>query len=70
MATAMAAAVQEPAALPGQPVSLINPTSAMQTGLRMIRMRHAADEGNGNGNGNGGTGIGGGGHGGPPPNGK
>jgi len=54
---------------PGLPVSLINPTSAMQTGLRMIRLRHAADEGNGNGNGNGGgsSGIGGGGGSGPPP---
>ena len=57
---------------PGLPVSLINPTSAMQTGLRMIRLRRAAIEGNsnGNGNGDGSGGPGGGGHGGPPPNGK
>ena len=50
--------------------SLINSQSAMKTVQRMIRLLHAADEGNGNGNGGGSTGgTGGGGSGGPPPNG-
>ncbi len=42
----------------------------MRTVQRMIRLLHAADEGNGNGDGGGSTGgTTGGGSGGPPPNG-
>ena len=47
------------------------PQSTMRTVQRMIRLLHAADEGNGNGGDGGGAGggTGGGGSGGPPPNG-